>query len=138
MTGVLKYGAIGIGLAVLAYTAALLKQEIAKPTPRREARNLILTFMAFSLLAFCIAAFIELREKSMAENSQAKSLAARVAIVAGSLDTNIAAKFQATAKGLPNGSPEKDNLIYFANALCSDIKKLKTEVGEEHTVCSAH
>jgi AIR synthase related protein, N-terminal domain len=66
MTEVLKYGAMGIGLAVLVYTAALLRQELAKPEPRVEARRLILIYMAFSLIAFGIAAFIELREKSMA------------------------------------------------------------------------
>ena len=140
MTEVLKFGAIGIGLAVLAYTAGLLRQELAKPTPRREARNLILIFMAFSLVAFCIAAFIELREKSISQNSETKNLASRVATIASSLDSNVGGKFQTTVKGLPDGSPEKNNLIYFTNILCGDVKNLKAAVGEdsEHTSCSAH
>ena len=138
--GLLEYGAIGIGLAVLAYTAALLRQELAKPTPRREARRLILTFMAFSLIAFCIAAFIELREKAMSQKSEATALASRVAVIAASLDGNLGGKFQAAVRSLPDGSLEKRNLVYFTNALCSDVKNLKTAIGENaiHTFCSTH
>jgi hypothetical protein len=87
------------------YTASLLRQELAKPTPRREARNLILTFMAFSLVAFCIAAFIELREKSMLQNSETKNLASRVATIASSLDSNVGGKFQATVKRVTQREP---------------------------------
>ncbi len=139
MTEVLKAGALGIGLVALVYAAALLRQELAKPSPSRAARNLILTFMAFSLLAFCIAAFIEIREKEMAQSSDAKTLASRVAIIATSLDRNLGDKFQITVKGLPLGSHERDQLIYFTNDLCRDVKKLKAEVGEdsEQTSCSS-
>jgi hypothetical protein len=140
MTDLLKFGAIGIGLAVLAYTAALLRQELARPTPRREARNLILTFMAFSLVAFCIAAFIEIREKSISQYSETKELASRVASIASSLDSNVGSKFQTTVEGLPDGSREKNDLKYFTNVLCSDVKNLKAAIGENsgHTSCSAH
>ena len=135
----LKYGAIGIGLAALAYTAALLKQELEKPTPRREAKELILTFMAFSLLAFCLAAFIEICEKAMAQNSEATALASRIAVVARSLDSTLGDKFQTAVKSL-NVSHERDNLVYFTNALCSDVKHLKTAIGEDSasTICSTH
>jgi len=36
MTDTVKYTAIGIGFAVLAYTAGLLKLELAKPSPRPD------------------------------------------------------------------------------------------------------
>jgi hypothetical protein len=140
MTDLAKYGAFGTGAAVLAYTAALLKQELSKPTPRRAARDLILTFMAFSLVAFCIAAFIELREKAMLQNSDATALASRIAVIASSLDSNVGGKFQATVRSLPDESPEKKNLVYFTNVLCSDVKDLKTAIGENaaNTFCSTH
>jgi hypothetical protein len=132
MTDLAKYGAFGTGAAVLAYTAALLKQELSKPTPRRAARDLILTFMAFSLVAFCIAA--------MLQNSDATALASRIAVIASSLDSNVGGKFQATVRSLPDESPEKKNLVYFTNVLCSDVKDLKTAIGENaaNTFCSTH
>jgi hypothetical protein len=99
-TDFLKYASIGIGLAVLAYTAALLTQELTKPTPRSAAAYLILTFMAFSLGIFCIAAFLELREKEMVQNSGTHALASSVAEIAASLDANLGTKFQATVRSL--------------------------------------
>jgi len=76
----------------------------------------------------------------MAANSEAKVLSSRVASIASSLDGNVGGKFQETVKGLPVGSPEKENLIYSTNALCQDVKKLKATIGEdsERTFCSTH
>lgn len=52
-----------------------------------------LTFMAFSLGIFCIAAFLELCENQMVQNSGTHALASSVAEIAASLDANLGNKF---------------------------------------------
>jgi len=114
-TEFLKAGAIGIGLAILVYTAALLKQELAKPEPRPDAKSLILTFMAFSLVLFGIATFIELRERS----------GTIIGIVNG-MDANLGGKEQAAVQSL-----DRNALKFFDNELCKRVKDLRSFVGED-------
>ena len=124
MLGALKYGAIGIGLVVLTYTAQLLRQELKRHSPRPEARNLITIFMLFSLAAFCIATYIELREK-----------AGVIAAIASSMDSNLGGKFEASVRQNPD-----HNLLYFTDQLCIDVRNLKAAIGvdSQHTTCRLH
>lgn len=129
---ILQYGAIGIGLAVLAYTAAILKQELARSKPRPEGRNLILMFMAFSLISFALAAYLEIAKQDRSRDDQQKFSA--IGVIASSLDANIGGKYQAAARNAP--SPLREDLQYFENNLCRDVKKLKKLLnGNEQTQC---
>src|ERR1700726_4101669 len=100
MIEALKYGALTIGLAVLAYTAALLKIEIAKSHPRAEARNLILMYMGFSLFAFGLAVFLELKKDKSATEFQALSSTVRENIA--TLDTLVDLKSATSVSNLPD------------------------------------
>jgi hypothetical protein len=120
---VLQYGAIGIGLAVLAYTATMLKLELARTKPRPEGRNLILTYMAFSIIAFGIATYIEIKKQNAPFES-----------IVSSLDANLGAKFQSVVRNAP--ASIKDDLIYYENRLCLDVKALKKVLYDnEETQC---
>jgi hypothetical protein len=139
MTEVLKYGAIGIGLAVLAYTAGLVRQELGRRGgPRREAQRLILTVMLFSLAAFGISAFIELGEKSLEAVARAELIKADVRGIAQALDAYLGGKFQASVKSLEEGTPEKNNLIYFTNMLCDQVTELEVLVNTKPAYCVHH
>lgn len=128
MLGVLKYGALGIGLAILIYTAELLRQELKRREPRREARNLIITFMLFSLAAFSIATYLELKEKWTTSD---------IATIAGSMDTNLGGKFAAFVKD--DHSRNHDTLLYFTDQLCSNVQALKSAIGDKRpTTCDLH
>jgi len=120
---VLQYGAIGIGLAVLAYTAAALKQELARPKPRPEGRNLILMFMAFSLVAFCIATYIEIQKENANLDSQKQI--AEIGNIVSSLDANLGGKYQASLDREDVPPSVKQDLLYFESQLCRNVKALK-------------
>lgn len=123
MVGVLQFGAIGIGLAVLAYTASLLRLELAKPVPRTEARNLILMYMAFSLVAFGLAAYIEIEKRR-----------GDIAEIASGIDARLDDKHKAAVESAP--AQIKETLIFFDNALCRDLKTLKKMLsGSEDSHC---
>jgi hypothetical protein len=131
---VLQYGAIGIGLAVLAYTAAALKQELARSKPRPEGRNLILMFMAFSLVAFAIATYIELTKQRMSVEHQRQiddvehqKQMDKIGRLVSALDANLGGKYQTAVTEIPDITIRK-NLEYFEDALCIDIRKLKGEI----------
>jgi len=66
----LKYGARWLGLAILIYTGALLKLELLPFPPRNEARNLILIYMGFSLIAFAGGGYLESPNQSASMNSR--------------------------------------------------------------------
>ena len=127
----LKYGAIVLGLVVLFYTAYLLKQELARERPRVEARNLILTYMGFGLALFGLAAFLQLREKSMEMDADATKLAAAVGRIAESLDTNLGAKFNMAVRSM-----DAVNLLYSTQSICNDIRDLKAAVGIKEVHCA--
>jgi hypothetical protein len=63
---ILPFGAMGIGAASLYYSAGLLKQAVGKKDLPRDARNLVVAFMIFGLLALGIGGTIEI----MKENSE--------------------------------------------------------------------
>jgi hypothetical protein len=70
--------------------------------------------MPFSLVAFCIATFIELRERS-----------ATIIGIVNSMDANLGGKEQAAVRSL-----DERNLVYFDNRLCEKIQELGKFVGE--------
>jgi hypothetical protein len=108
MVEVLKWGAMGLGLAGLAYTAELLRQELKRREPRREARYQILTFMLFSLALFCIGTFLELRKES-----------GQIAEIVSSMDAHLGDKFADAIK-----NRHYDTLVDFTDELCIDVRKV--------------
>ena len=122
MISVLQYGAIGIGLAVLAYTAGLLRQELRRPRPRPEGRNLILMFMAFSLVAFGIATYIEIKKQTT--NLDIHKKFAAIDRIVGQLDADLGGKSLASIGNISDARLQKD-LTYFENVLCVNVKELK-------------
>jgi hypothetical protein len=127
LVAALKYGALGIGLAVLFYTATLLRQELVrKGDPRPEARKLIWTYMAFSLALFGVAVFLEI-----------KSLAADVAGIARGMDDRLDAKFKMAIKHVADPGL-KDTLEDNTTQLCDYLIELRTRVGiKEAPKCAA-
>lgn len=131
---VLKYGAIGIGLAVLFYTAGLLKSELAQKQPRPEARNLILMYMAFSLGAFGIATFIELEKGKTDLDAQHRL--DQIGGLVHSLDDNLGGKNLAIVQEVPE--PTKSNIKAFERPICKNIQDMKALLGDaSETTCVA-
>jgi hypothetical protein len=123
MINVLQFGAIGLGLAVLAYTAAALRQELARPTPRPEGRNLILMFMAFSLGAFGIATYLEIKKQTLIrENQQQLS---EMAQEVSHIDANLGDKFGALVHHV-SGSDVQVQLRGYQQHLCTSVRQLRT------------
>jgi hypothetical protein len=106
---------------VLAYTAAALKQELALPKPRPEGRNLILMFMAFSLIAFGIATYIEIEKRRTDVDSLNKL--GTVRNILSSNDANLGGKYQLAVSQAPESI--KSTLQYFEDNLCRDVKKMR-------------
>lgn len=123
MVEVLKYGAMGLGLAGMAYTAELLRQELKRREPRQEARYQIVTFMLFSLALFGIGTYLELRKES-----------GHIAEIASSMDAHLGDKFADAIK-----NKHYDTLVDFTDELCRDVRNLKAAIGDSHdTKCRLH
>jgi hypothetical protein len=75
MIQLLSFGALGLGLAVLAFAANLLRLELKNEHPRKEAYPLIFSFMLFSLVAFGTSVYLELQEREIAALYESKGQA---------------------------------------------------------------
>jgi len=142
---VLKYGALGLGLVIVVYTAALLKQELARDPPRREARWLILTYMGFGLMAFLGAGYLELAERRATadidtiktdlqkttaqaktletDNAKMKAMLDAIANGVRGIDVSIGDKYMVEVRSLPDGA-QKQDLIYFTNSICRQVTEI--------------
>ena len=60
----IKAGAIGIAFWALMQAASLLKAEMSREIIRPQGRTMIIAYMAFAVLAFIGAGFLEIRSKS--------------------------------------------------------------------------
>jgi hypothetical protein len=148
---ILQYGAIGLGLAVLAYTAIVLKQELARQKPRPEGRNLILIFMAFSFVAFGILTYLENvdHQKQIdamnvdrqnlidAMNVDRQKQIAEIGNLVNNIDANLGSKYQSAVNDIPSSlSKIKETLKNYENQVCQDVKALKKSLyGKEESQC---
>jgi hypothetical protein len=73
MLQLLSFGALGIGLAILAYAASLVSTVLKGP-PVKGTKSLVFTFMAFSLVAFGTSVFLELKEREIGSEFDSQSL----------------------------------------------------------------
>lgn len=118
--GFLKYGAISIGVLILGYTAAMLKAELNRPAPRPEARNLILMFMAFSLVAFAGAGYLEYLKQASSRDIERNQIAG----IVGQLDTRLDDKERAEfSQGFT--TDQQDQFRHYTDTLCMKIKELR-------------
>jgi hypothetical protein len=145
----LQAGAIGIGLAILGYTGALLKQELSRPHPRAESRTLIVIYMAFSLIAFAGAGYIELTEKKggdelaaaksalnseqansaslMKERDNFKTQLDGIIGQIGRIDESVGLKYAVEVQHLPD-TPQRANLILFTNSVCRTVTDMMRQL----------
>src|SRR3954470_3269144 len=140
----LQWGAFLVGIAVLGYTAVLLRQELSKPEFRPQARYLIIGCMAFSLFGFGTATVIEIgkqdrleaeSKRRLAESVPARKLAeARQLVLA--LDARLGGDYTTAIRAAP--ASLKKTLEKHQDLLCRDLKDLKQvllDTGE--TQCKA-
>ena len=139
---VLQYGAIGIGLIVLGYSAVLLKQELSLSRPRAQACALIFSFMVFSLFSFGIATYVAIEQRRLnaadTERQIAESITAKKIADAGkitrAIDAHLGDKYAAAIGSAP--APQKERLKEFGDLLCNNLKELKGVLsGNEDTQC---
>ena len=125
MTAVLQFGAIGIGLAILAFGGRLLTAELKRDPPRPEGRNLIVIFMAFSLIAFGLSAFIELRKQGNELAQKAAESDVRQSVAA--LDAELGDK-ETAGFGQQLDGQGKLELTAYENKLCKDVGLIWTKL----------
>lgn len=125
MIAFLQFGAIGIGLAILAFGARLLTAELKRDPPRPEGRNLIVIFMAFSLIAFGISAFIELQKQGNERAEKAAESNVRQSVAA--LDAHLSDKETAGFATQLDGQGKLE-LTAYENKLCQDLGLIWTKL----------
>ncbi|MDE1993167.1 MAG: hypothetical protein KGI75_11745 [Rhizobiaceae bacterium] len=118
--GFLKFGAISIGVLILGYTAAMLNAELRRPAPRPEARTLILMFMAFSLVAFAGAGYLEYLKQSSVRDVERNQMAG----IVGELDTRLDDKERAEFSQDFNEDQQKQ-FTHYTDTLCEKVKELR-------------
>jgi hypothetical protein len=78
-------------------------------------------FMAFSLVAFSIATYIEL-EKRHADIDSLNKLS-EIRNILSSIDANLGGKYESAVRDAPDSI--RRNLQFFEDNLCKDVKRMK-------------
>jgi hypothetical protein len=117
----IKVGAIGVVGVVLAYTASLLRDELALPKVRPPARRMIYTFMGFCVFCLLVAGGLEVWKITNDKAEAEKTGAIRMHVRA--IDNALDAKIKNEIETMRDRTLQ-ERLLTFTNQICDGVKGL--------------